>query len=621
LEDQIRTVQQRSIDQANQQVDVLAKTRLVAVERQNYYAAHKEDTMNTWEAASLVATAGSAIAQGIAIALHTTSGASHVIPEAQFGGSGAGGSPHVTAKFGGPNVGRASDGWAKAARIAAALLQTAAQAAQVMGTYQRRKEEWDMQFKVISKEIDQIDSQSLAASIQADIASKQRDAHETTAQLAADTDDFLRSKFTNNDLYEWMITQISGTYFQSYQLAYTVAKRAEQCFRRELGLSDSSFVQFGYWDSLKKGLLTADKLLYDLQRMQAAYHAQNARELEITKHVSLLAIDPYALVELRSKGECIIKLPELLFDLENPGHYMRRIKTVGVTVPCVVGPYTSVPLTLTLLDNHVRTSTGLSPQYARAAGDDPRFVDDTGGVSAIVTSDGQDDRGMFEPRFEDDRYLPFEYAGAISMWKVRLNPVYPLFDYNSISDVVLHLRYTARDGGGLLADAAVTYVRGQINTFALAENRHGLYWLVSARHDYSRNWYLFLNPPAGQDQVLTIETPPDRFPFFTAGLDIKINGIDMISKLSDPGDYTMALTPPTGPALAPNLSADATLAGLHHWGVHPLAPKVDVGRARAHTPYPTWIIKMQRAGAADFRSLAAQEIDDLLIVFQYEVAP
>ena len=35
------------------------------------------------------------------------------------------------------------------------------------------------------------------------------------------------------------------------------------------------------------------------------------------------------LVELRETGSCLIDLPEILFDLDNPGHYMRRLKTVA----------------------------------------------------------------------------------------------------------------------------------------------------------------------------------------------------------------------------------------------------------------------------------------------------
>lgn len=60
-------------------------------------------------------------------------------------------------------------------------------------------------------------------------------------------------------------------YFQSYRLAYDLAKRAEQCFRFELGLRDGSYINFGYWNSLKKGLLSGENLQYDLRRLETTY--------------------------------------------------------------------------------------------------------------------------------------------------------------------------------------------------------------------------------------------------------------------------------------------------------------------------------------------------------------
>lgn len=72
-------------------------------------------------------------------------------------------------------------------------------------------------------------------------------------QNSIEADEFMRSKFTNQQLYDWMIGQISTVYFQSYQLAYDLAKKAEQCYQYELGeFGNSNFIQFGYWDSLKK---------------------------------------------------------------------------------------------------------------------------------------------------------------------------------------------------------------------------------------------------------------------------------------------------------------------------------------------------------------------------------
>ena len=131
-------------------------------------------------------------------------------------------------------------------------------------------------------------------------------------------DAFMRSKYTNQELYQWQVGQISGVYFQSYRLAYDLAKRAERCFRFELGLADSSYINFGYWDSLKKGLLSGEKLQYDLRRLDTTYLEHNRREFEITKHVSLALLDPLAMVKLRETGRCFFHLPEEIFDLDFP---------------------------------------------------------------------------------------------------------------------------------------------------------------------------------------------------------------------------------------------------------------------------------------------------------------
>lgn len=97
-----------------------------------------------------------------------------------------------------------------------------------------------------------------------------------------------------------------------------MAKRAERTYRFELGLEDSHFIQFGYWDSLKKGLLAGERLYHDLKRMELAYLDQNKREYELTKHISLALNDPLALLALKETGKCEIELPEMLFDMDYP---------------------------------------------------------------------------------------------------------------------------------------------------------------------------------------------------------------------------------------------------------------------------------------------------------------
>jgi len=65
----------------------------------------------------------------------------------------------------------------------------------------------------------------------------------------------MHQNFTNTDLYAWMIGQLSQLYFQAYQLAYAWARQAEQTFRYEIAVADSSFIVFGYWTACRRDCL------------------------------------------------------------------------------------------------------------------------------------------------------------------------------------------------------------------------------------------------------------------------------------------------------------------------------------------------------------------------------
>src|SRR4029077_18142778 len=104
-----------------------------------------------------------------------------------------------------------------------------------------------------------------------------------------------------------------------------------------------------------KGLTAGESLLFDLRRMEAQYLANNLREQELTKHVSLALTQPAALVQLLQTGSCSITLDESLFDRDHPGQYFRRLRSVALTIPCVTGPFTGVNATLALGSAVVRT--------------------------------------------------------------------------------------------------------------------------------------------------------------------------------------------------------------------------------------------------------------------------
>ena len=170
--------------------------------------------------------------------------------------------------------------------------------ASIEAGHDRRWDDWKLQERLASRELAHIDKQLTAAEIRVAIMEKEVDNHNLQLENSQEVSDFMTHKFTNKELYDWMIGQLSTVYFQSYQMAYDLATRAQKCFQYELA-SDQTFIEFGYWDSLKKGLLAADKLNYDLRRMEVAYLDQSKRTFELTKSISLAMLDPLALVQLR----------------------------------------------------------------------------------------------------------------------------------------------------------------------------------------------------------------------------------------------------------------------------------------------------------------------------------
>ena len=107
---------------------------------------------------------------------------------------------------------------------------------------------------------------------------------------------------------------------------------------------------------------------------------------------------------------------------------------------------------------------------------------------------------MFETNLRGERYLPFEGFGAISEWHIRLSQDFRQFDYDIISDVVLHLRYTSREGGEPLRNQVITKLQNALNEFLRTESQKGLALPISLRHKFPSEWHRFLNPSVRPSQ-------------------------------------------------------------------------------------------------------------------------
>ena len=223
--------------------------------------------------------------------------------------------------------------------------------------------------------------------------------------------------------------------------------------------------------------------------------------------------------------------------MDGPGHYFRRIKTVAVSIPCVTGPYASANCTLTLLKSSVRKTAVVGDGYARTDAEDIRFSDYFGSLQSIVTSGGQNDSGMFETNLRDERYLPFEYSGAISEWQLEL-PANPSkgepcqFDYNTISDVILHIRYTAREGGSLLRKGSLD----NLNGLAALPQAVGSLRLFSMRHEFPTEWAKFQGQKPGADlrYELSFNLRQEHYPFWSKG---RLNSVSDVQILAQSAKY------------------------------------------------------------------------------------
>lgn len=137
----------------------------------------------------------------------------------------------------------------------------------------------------------------------------------------------------------------------------------------------------------------------------------------------------------------------------------------------------------------------------------------------IAISKGVNDNGMFVLNFDDERYLPFEGTGAISTWDLKLPKATNRFDFDSITDVIITLNYTALPSNSTDFYNAVKDAIG--NFFGQR--------LFSLAQQFSSAWYQFMNPNAGAEkQTLSFQLLANMFPMNLTNYTVKQIYIQMV---------------------------------------------------------------------------------------------
>jgi hypothetical protein len=468
---------QLEINAAAETLEALNRQLTAAQYRSDFYEGLLQQGRNGWETAESIARHTASLAHASVPAIELLSAMCALIPQV--------GSPFAM-KFGGVELHGAMTAFARVAEDTARIAESVAGSAGLEGNFARRNEGWTNQKTVADHELKVLDRQIVAAQIHLDIANRALTLHEKSVDQAQEMLDRTDGKFTNHGLYTWMSTQLQRLYRGAYQNALAMTKLAEQAYRFERGDDTSPKLAMNYWDPTHAGLLAGEQLLIDLQTLERRFIETNYRTLEVEQSFPLTQLNPAALLTLRETGSCQFSIPEVFFDLCYPGHYRRQIKAVRVTIPCVTGPYTNVGATLTMLDSQMRAKPGdavlttVPPQ---------RTV-------SIATSRAQNDAGVFELSFHDERYMPFEGAGAASTWKLELPASFRPFDYQTISDVVLTINYTSLADGVLRQKVEMqnAQAEGAILKY-LANNSLGR--LFSLRQEFPVAYKALLASPPG----------------------------------------------------------------------------------------------------------------------------
>ncbi len=492
----IEQVRQRQIEEAKEAREAAEFAAAAATTRREYYSSRER--MNALEILSDVATVASLVSQGAAGALTAASIATILIPQFEVGVSGAAATPRASFQLGGQQISQMLSGGASLSSNLAGILSGTSGLLDKQANYTRRKEEWDFQAELAGVDLQGANKQIAAARVREAIATLELDNHKLQIQQSEEIEEFYRDKFTNEELYNFLAGELSGLYFEAYNLAVDVARRVERCYRFELAAPQASFVEFGHWDNRRKGLLAGDRLMADLRRMETSFLEKNGREYELRKRVSLSELDPVALQTLKDTGEAVVTLPDWLFNLDHPGHYMRRIRFLGVTVPAVTGPFSTVPVTVQYQRGDLVTDP-ITPTPV---------TDISSTVESLATSTGDDDTGMHETSVRDERYLPFERKALDnSMWTITLPKDVRPFDYRTISDLVLDIRYTARDGGATLALARQTELQG-----LLGEVAGNLHHAISIRGRFPDAFKAFATAQNPDNALAAFTLTEDDFP-------------------------------------------------------------------------------------------------------------
>lgn len=448
-------MQKNNLEELHHEALGLSAALTGATQRYEHYKNLYEENINAGENTAIALRATAGYIGTSTTALHMTAAGLDMVPNI-YGMA-----------VGGARYGAIANAIAIGSSIASSVASIAADGINTNEMYRRRRQEWGIYRDNAQAEVEQLTTQQAAQKVRETAAELQVTYLETQQKQHQAQWELMTSKFSNQALYNWMRGHLSALYFQFYDLAISRCIRVQYGYQWET-LDKTSFIKPGAWQGTYAGLLCAEALMVNLATMEEAYQKWEERALEVERTVSLAELyseiynEAYkkasgkdfslqervaslldrTAIDLAGSGKNTLELDknqlEASFSLaglklgdDYPASMKlgkkRRIKQISVSLPALLGPYQDVQAVLSY------------------TGDEIGFAK---GCDAIAVSRGMNDSGQFQLDFNDSKYLPFEGLDINDDGALKLrfpNATGKQKDLlQSLSDIILHIRYTIR---------------------------------------------------------------------------------------------------------------------------------------------------------------------------------
>jgi hypothetical protein len=519
-----RKIKEEQLKEAEQNLQNLLESKKSAENQRDHYNSLIDEGLIAGEHAQIVLMTTSVGFSTAAAILKIISSVAAGFPQFTIGPFSVG------STMGGEQASQALEKASDALQTTGEVMQMAGEIAAIYAQHKRSVQDWELQEQMATSEIKQLEFQIKGAEHQLKAAQHELESTKMEIKNNEAMKTFMKEKFSNEQLYLWMSGKLAAMFFQTYKLAFDMAKSAERAFIYERGLkeSDVNYIAGTYWDNLKKGILAGESLGLDLDRMEKAFLDTDERAFEITKRISLLELDPLAFLELKDKRVCEFHFTEALFDYDFQGHYKRQIKTIAFELDA--GEGVTVNATLTQLKNKtVMEPDTKAVKYLLSPKDEqPETIRSDWRPNRQIAfshvGEYDDNNGLFEMRFDDERYLPFEGTGAVSSWRFELNGKRGSYNIDDLKDVVIVLKYTARQGG----DAFAAAVKGMLKPYPASV-------MIPMAEKFPNEWFAFVY---GETDDLKITVTRDMFPNMSGS---KINAVFTAYRYNEKGQATLTL--------------------------------------------------------------------------------